>query len=117
MPQRAVDGRHGGRWLSAYATAWSKLILSNTACYYPDPTFWVKRPENSSRRRAAALVSTTWTMMRRKDFAERAPDVIARMTEEDVLELEEAMSAAWRRCAGHLDHGGCTRRCEAQPSG
>ena len=39
-----------GQWLGANAAnRVDKLILSNTACYYPDKTFWVERLGSCAR--------------------------------------------------------------------
>jgi 3-oxoadipate enol-lactonase len=71
-----------GQWLGANAPdRVDKLILSNTACYYPDPTFWVERLKFVRANGLPALVGANMERWFTKDFRERAPDVIARMTE------------------------------------
>src|SRR4249920_3075182 len=71
-----------GQWLGANApTRIDKLILSNTACYYPDPTFWVERLKFVRANGLPALVGSNMERWFTKDFRERAPEVIARMTE------------------------------------
>jgi 3-oxoadipate enol-lactonase len=71
-----------GQWLGANApNRVDKLILSNTACYYPDPTFWVERLKFVRANGLPALVGANMERWFTKDFRERAPDVIARMTE------------------------------------
>jgi 3-oxoadipate enol-lactonase len=70
-----------GQWLGANAPdRVDKLILSNTACYYPDPTFWVERLKFVRANGLPALVGANMERWFTKDFRERAPDVIARMT-------------------------------------
>ena len=74
-----------GQWLGANAPdRVDKLILSNTACYYPDPTFWVERLKFVRANGLPALVGANMERWFTKDFRERAPDVIARMTEMQV---------------------------------
>jgi 3-oxoadipate enol-lactonase len=71
-----------GQWLGANApNRIDKLILCCTACYYPDPTFWIERLKFVRAHGLPALVGTTMERWFTKDFRERAPDVIARMTE------------------------------------
>jgi 3-oxoadipate enol-lactonase len=71
-----------GQWLGANApNRVDKLILSNTACYYPDPTFWVERLKFVRANGLPALVGSNMERWFTKDFRERAPEVIARMTE------------------------------------
>jgi 3-oxoadipate enol-lactonase len=71
-----------GQWLGANAPdRIDKLILSNTACYYPDRTFWAERialVRNSGVAPLAALTMERWFT---KEFRDRAPAAIARMTE------------------------------------
>jgi 3-oxoadipate enol-lactonase len=71
-----------GQWLGANAPdRVDKLILSNTACYYPDPGFWVERLKLVRANGLGPLVSANMERWFTKDFRERAPEVIARMTE------------------------------------
>jgi len=71
-----------GQWLGANAPSRiDKLILSNTACYYPDKTFWAERLALVRRSGVAPLAALTMERWFTSDFRRRAPAAIARMTE------------------------------------
>jgi 3-oxoadipate enol-lactonase len=71
-----------GQWLGANAAnRIDKLILSNTACYYPDKTLWVERLALVSKNGVGPLAGATMERWFTKDFRERSPAAIARMTE------------------------------------
>ena len=70
-----------GQWLGANAAnRIDKLILSNTACYYPDKSFWVDRIKFVRAQGIPNLVESTMERWFTKEFRERAPAAIARMT-------------------------------------
>jgi 3-oxoadipate enol-lactonase len=71
-----------GQWLGANAASRiDKLILSNTACYYPEKTFWAERLAFVRKNGIAPLAGATMERWFTKDFRERSPAAIARMTE------------------------------------
>ena len=71
-----------GQWLGANAAnRIDKLILSNTACYYPDKTLWVERLALVRKNGVAPLAGATMERWFTKDFRERSPAAITRMTE------------------------------------
>jgi len=71
-----------GQWLGAHAASRvDKLILSNTACYYPDKRVWADRIKFARTHGIPALADATMERWFSKDFRESMPAVIARMTE------------------------------------
>ena len=71
-----------GQWLGANAPERiDKLVLSNTACYYADRSFWAERIALVRKSGVAPLAALTMERWFTKDFRDRAPPVIARMTE------------------------------------
>jgi 3-oxoadipate enol-lactonase len=71
-----------GQWLGANAAERiDKLILSNTACHYPDKRFWVERLTFVRTHGLPSLVGPNMERWFTKDFRERSPAVMARMTE------------------------------------
>jgi 3-oxoadipate enol-lactonase len=71
-----------GQWLGANAPERiDKLILSNTACYYADRTVWAERIALVRNGGIAPLAALTMERWFTKDFRDRAPATIARMTE------------------------------------
>jgi len=71
-----------GQWLGANAAERvDKLVLSNTACYYPDKTIWPERIKFVRTHGIPALAGATMERWFTKDFRDRAPAAIARMTE------------------------------------
>jgi len=71
-----------GQWLGANAAnRIDKLILSNTACYYPDKTVWNDRLKMVREKGLAAIVDTNMERWFTKEFRESAPQTIAKMRE------------------------------------
>ena len=71
-----------GQWLGASAPERiDKLILSNTACYYADRSFWAERIALVRKSGVAPLAALTMERWFTKGFRDRAPETIARMTE------------------------------------
>jgi 3-oxoadipate enol-lactonase len=69
-----------GQWLGANAAnRVDKLILSNTACYYPDKAMWDARLELVREKGLAGVVDSNMERWFTKDFRERAPGAIAKM--------------------------------------
>jgi 3-oxoadipate enol-lactonase len=70
-----------GQWLGANAPGRiDKLILSNTASYYADKQLWADRMRFARNNGIAAVAAATMERWFTKDFRERAPEAIARMT-------------------------------------
>jgi 3-oxoadipate enol-lactonase len=69
-----------GMWLGANAPErFSKLILSNTACYYPDKSFWNDRIAAIRLQGGLApLADRILTLWFSKNFREREPATLAR---------------------------------------
>ena len=69
-----------GQWLGANAPwRFHKIILSNTSCYYPDPTNWhnrIKAVKESGIASVADAVVAGWLTA---DFREREPQIAANM--------------------------------------
>ena len=69
-----------GQWLGANAPArFGRIILANTACYYPDPTNWhnrIKAVKEGGLALAADTIVAGWLTA---DFREREPQVAAKM--------------------------------------
>lgn len=69
-----------GQWLAANAgERFDRMILANTACYYPDPSNWdarIKAVRDGGLAGIADAVMTGWFTA---DFREHAPQVVARM--------------------------------------
>lgn len=71
-----------GMWLGANAAnRIDKLILSNTAAHFPDPTLWDARIKMVRDVGLAGIVDTNMERWFTKGFRERAPQTIARMRE------------------------------------
>lgn len=72
-----------GMWLGAHAAGRiDKLILSNTATYYPDKTIWHNRIDAVSKAGSvAAIADTVINAWLTKDFQTAHPDTTARMKE------------------------------------
>ncbi|MBI5262436.1 MAG: 3-oxoadipate enol-lactonase [Bradyrhizobium sp.] len=69
-----------GQWLGANAPGrMGKIILANTACYYPDPTNWMNRIKAVKEGGLAALADTIISNWLTADFREREPQITARM--------------------------------------
>jgi 3-oxoadipate enol-lactonase len=70
-----------GQWLGANAPERiDKLILSNTSSYYPDKKLWDDRMRFARANGITAIAAATMERWFTKDFRERAPGAIARMT-------------------------------------
>jgi 3-oxoadipate enol-lactonase len=71
-----------GQWLGAHAPdRIDTLILSNTTCYYPDKRVWLERIEFVRKYGIAALAGSTMERWFSKEFREREPATIDRMTQ------------------------------------
>jgi 3-oxoadipate enol-lactonase len=69
-----------GQWLGAHAPqCFERLVLSNTACYYPDPTNWLNRIKAVKEGGLAAVADTVIAGWLTADFREREPAITARM--------------------------------------
>ncbi|HWM81505.1 MAG TPA: 3-oxoadipate enol-lactonase [Pseudolabrys sp.] len=70
-----------GQWLGAYAPdRVGKLILSNTSAYYADKQPWNDRMAFARAKGLAALVGPNMERWFTKEFRERAPQEVERMT-------------------------------------
>ena len=70
-----------GMWLGANAPGRiDRLILSNTSAYYADKTPWDDRIKLVREKGLAPLVGANMERWFTKDFREREPETIARMT-------------------------------------
>jgi 3-oxoadipate enol-lactonase len=71
-----------GQWLGAHAPRRiDKLILSNTACYYPDKTFWAGRIRTVREQGLAAIVDANMERWFTKAFRETAGPAMKGITE------------------------------------
>ena len=71
-----------GMWLGANAAERiDRLILSNTAAHFPDPTAWDARIKMVRDVGLAGIVDSNMERWFTKGFRERAPQTIARMRE------------------------------------
>jgi 3-oxoadipate enol-lactonase len=71
-----------GQWLGAQApNRIDKLILSNTACYYPDKTLWVGRIKTVREQGLASIVDTNMERWFSKAFRDSAGPAMRKMTE------------------------------------
>lgn len=69
-----------GQWLGANAPQrFERMVLSNTSCYYPDPTNWNNRIKAVKEGGLAAIADGVMTGWFTADFREREPEVVARM--------------------------------------
>lgn len=69
-----------GQWLAANAgERFDRMILANTACYYPDPANWDARIKAVREAGLAAIADAVMTGWFTADFREHAPQVVARM--------------------------------------
>ncbi len=69
-----------GQWLGAHAaTRIEKLVLTNTACYYPDKTAWADRMNAARTNGMAAMAGPMMERWFTKDFRERSPEAVARI--------------------------------------
>jgi len=71
-----------GQWLGGNAGhRIDKLILSNTASYYPDKSAWEGRLKTARESGLAAMADATMERWFTKGFRERSPQAIAKMRE------------------------------------
>jgi 3-oxoadipate enol-lactonase len=71
-----------GQWLGANAPdRVERLVLANTACYYPVKDFWADRIKLVSEKGLTALAKPNMERWFTADFRDREPDTVARMTE------------------------------------
>ena len=69
-----------GQWLGANAPErFGKIILANTACYYPDPTNWHNRIKAVKEGGIAAVADAVIAGWLTADFREREPQITANM--------------------------------------
>jgi 3-oxoadipate enol-lactonase len=69
-----------GQWLGANAPQRiGKIILSNTACYYPDPTNWQNRIKAVKEGGITAVADAVIASWLTADFREREPQITANM--------------------------------------
>ena len=69
-----------GQWLGANAAdRMGKIILSNTACYYPDPANWLNRIKTVNEHGMAAIADPVIASWLTADFREREPQITANM--------------------------------------
>ena len=69
-----------GQWLGANAPErLGKIILSNTSCYYPDPTNWLNRIKAVKEGGIAAVADTVIATWLSADFREREPQIAANL--------------------------------------
>ncbi len=69
-----------GQWLGANAPErMGKIILANTACYYPDPSNWLARIKTVKEGGIAAVADAVIANWLTADFREREPQVTANM--------------------------------------
>ena len=69
-----------GQWLGANAPQrLDRIVLSNTSCYYPDPTNWLNRIKAVKEGGIAAVADTVIASWLTADFREREPRITANM--------------------------------------
>jgi 3-oxoadipate enol-lactonase len=69
-----------GQWLGANAPKrLDRIVLSNTSCYYPDPTNWHNRIKAVKQGGIAAVADTVIASWLTEDFREREPRITANM--------------------------------------
>ena len=69
-----------GQWLGANAPErLGKIVLANTACYYPDPTNWLNRIKAIKDGGMAAVADTVIAAWLTADFREREPQIAANL--------------------------------------
>jgi 3-oxoadipate enol-lactonase len=69
-----------GQWLGANAPErFDRMILSNTSCYYPDPTNWLNRIKAVQEGGIAAVADAVIAGWLTADFREREPRIAANM--------------------------------------
>ena len=69
-----------GQWLGANAPdRLGKIVLANTACYYPDPTNWLNRIKAVKDGGMAGIADTVIAAWLTADFRERDPQATAKL--------------------------------------
>ncbi|WP_407155353.1 3-oxoadipate enol-lactonase [Bradyrhizobium sp. STM 3557] len=69
-----------GQWLGAHAPErLGKIVLSNTTCYYPDPSIWDARIKAVKEGGLASVADTVIGGWLTQDFRDRQPDIAAKM--------------------------------------
>ena len=69
-----------GQWLGANAPErLGKIVLSNTACYYADPTNWLARIKAVKEGGIAAVADTVIATWLTADFRDREPQTTANL--------------------------------------
>jgi 3-oxoadipate enol-lactonase len=69
-----------GQWLGANAPErFDKIVLANTACYYPDPTNWLNRIKTVKEDGLASIADTVISGWLTADFRQREPEVTAKL--------------------------------------
>jgi len=69
-----------GQWLGANAPdRFDRIILSNTACHYPDPTNWLNRIKAVKEGGIASVADAVIANWLTTDFREREPQIAANM--------------------------------------
>src|SRR3979409_1906404 len=69
-----------GQWLGANAPErMGRIILSNTACHYPDPTNWLNRIKAVKEGGIAAVADTAIARCPTADFGGREPQITANL--------------------------------------
>src|SRR5690349_11426870 len=69
-----------GQWLGAHAPErLGKIVLANTACYYPDPANWLGRIKLVRDGGIAAIADAVISAWLTADFREREPQVTANL--------------------------------------
>jgi 3-oxoadipate enol-lactonase len=69
-----------GQWVGAHAPErLDKIVLANTTCYYPNPSFWVERIEAVRQGGIAAIADRVIAGWLTADYRDREPSVAAHM--------------------------------------
>jgi 3-oxoadipate enol-lactonase len=69
-----------GQWLGAHAPErLGKIVLANTACYYPDPAIWENRIKAVRDGGIASVADTVIGSWLTQDFRERQPHIAEAM--------------------------------------
>lgn len=93
-----------GQWLGANAPERiEKLILSNTTCHYAEAAPWLDRIKVVREKGLAAIVPGNMERWFTKDFRERSPDTVARMTQTFLATPVEGYIACCEAIAA-MDH-------------
>ncbi len=82
-----------GQWLGANAPQrFGKIILSNTSCYYPDPTNWLNRIKAVKQGGIASVADAVIAGWLTADFREREPQITAHLDTDRITKLFEPMA-------------------------